>query len=288
MSRRTKDLDLDLFLIFDSAASNLIIKIICYKLINSKTNTFNDSINMPKNLHKDDDDLDLIDLNDDKYSNDNKSDKIDTDTDLDDSQHKKKSTKTKLVGNNSTKRTKDDNSDAKESKNVSVKGSKEPDNQTGDTALLSNEEDDDSKFFVVRVAGGQESMIASMLQSRLHSKKIEGIYSVLFLENFKGYVIVEAVDSNIAYEALHGIRHIRGQIRGELPFKDLEGYLIKKPVVTELIIDDTVEIIAGPFKSMKAKIMRVDYEKQDATVVLLDSPYQIPVTVDANYLKKSL
>ena len=244
---------------------------------------------MPKNLHKDDDDLDLIDLNDDKYSNDNnKSDKIDTDTDIVDSQHKKKSTKAKLIGNNSTKRKKDDNLDAKEFKNVSEKGSKEPDNQTGDTALLSNEEDDDSKFFVVRVAGGQESMIASMLQSRLHSKKIEGIYSVLFLENFKGYVIVEAVDSNIAYEALHGIRHIRGQIRGELPFKDLEGYLIKKPVVTELIIDDTVEIIAGPFKSMKAKIMRVDYEKQEATVVLLDSPYQIPVTVDANYLKKSL
>jgi len=244
---------------------------------------------MPKNLHKDDDDLDLIDLNDDKYSNDNnKSDKIDTDTDIVDSQHKKKSTKAKLIGNNSTKRTKDDNLDAKEFKNVSEKGSKEPDNQTGDTALLSNEEDDDSKFFVVRVAGGQESMIASMLQSRLHSKKIEGIYSVLFLENFKGYVIVEAVDSNIAYEALHGIRHIRGQIRGELPFKDLEDYLIKKPVVTELIIDDTVEIIAGPFKSMKAKIMRVDYEKQEATVVLLDSPYQIPVTVDANYLKKSL
>jgi transcriptional antiterminator NusG len=126
-----------------------------------------------------------------------------------------------------------------------------------------------------------------MLQSRLSTKKIEGIYSILFLDSFKGYVIVEAMDSNIAHEALHGIRHIRGQIRGELPFKDLEGYLIKKPVVTELVIDDTVEIIAGPFKSMKAKIMRVDYEKQEATVVLLDSPYQIPVTVDANYLKKA-
>jgi len=37
---------------------------------------------------------------------------------------------------------------------------------------------------------------------------------------------------------------------------------------------------------MKAKIIRVDYEKQESTVVLLDSPYQIPVTVDANYLKK--
>jgi len=246
---------------------------------------------MPKNLRKDDDDLDLIDLNDDKYSNNNdndNSDKIDTDNDLDNSQYKKKSIKTKSINNSNTKRLKDDNLAAKESRNASEKELNDSDNQNRDAALLSTEDDDDSKFFVVRVAGGQESMIASMLQSRLNSKKIEGIYSVLFLENFKGYVIVEAIDSNIAYEALHGIRHIRGQIRGELPFKDLEGYLIKKPVVTELIIDDTVEIIAGPFKSMKAKITRVDYEKQEATVVLLDSPYQIPVTVDANYLKKSL
>jgi len=238
---------------------------------------------MPKNLHKVDDDLDLIDLKDN-----NESEKINTFNDLDKGQHEKKSIKIKSTNKDNTKRSKDDNLGAKESKNTREKGSKDSDSQTEDTNLLSNEEEGDSKFFVVRVAGGQESMIASMLQTRLHSKKIEGIYSVLFLENFKGYVIVEAVDSNIAYEALHGIRHIRGQIRGELPFKDLEGYLIKKPVVTELIIDDTVEIIAGPFKSMKAKIMRVDYEKQEATVVLLDSPYQIPVTVDANYLKKSL
>jgi transcription termination/antitermination protein NusG len=243
---------------------------------------------MPKNLRKDDDDLDLIDLNNDKNNDSNVSETIDTVNDLDISQHKKKSIKAKSISNNNTKRAKDDNLVTEESKNADEKGSKDSDDQTGNTTLLSNEEDDDSKFFVVRVAGGQESMIASMLQSRLNSKKIEGIYSVLFLENFKGYVVVEAVDSNIAYEALHGIRHIRGQIRGELPFKDLEGYLIKKPVVTELVIDDTVEIIAGPFKSMKAKIMRVDYEKQEATVVLLDSPYQIPVTVDANYLKKSL
>jgi transcription termination/antitermination protein NusG len=260
-----------------------------YKLINSKTNTFNDSISMPKNLHKDDDDLDLIDLNDNKYNNDNKeSEKIDPVNDLDGGKNEKKISNTRLVNKDNTKRAKDNDLSANESKNAQDKKSKDPDSQTGDSGLLSNDDESDSKFFVVRVAGGQESMIASMLQSRLHSKKIEGIYSVLFLENFKGYVIVEAVDSNIAYEALHGIRHIRGQIRGELPFKDLEGYLIKKPVVTELIIDDTVEIIAGPFKSMKAKIMRVDYEKQEATVVLLDSPYQIPVTVDANYLKKSL
>ncbi|HZI71302.1 MAG TPA: transcription elongation factor Spt5 [Nitrososphaeraceae archaeon] len=145
----------------------------------------------------------------------------------------------------------------------------------------------DSKFFAIRTTGGQEHVVANILQNKINAKKI-GIRSILVLDNFKGYIIVEAPDSNVAYEALAGIRHARGQIRGELPFKDIEGYLVKKPVISDLNVDDTVEVIAGPFKAMKAKITRVDYEKQEATVVLLDSPYQIPVTVDANYLKKTM
>ena len=143
----------------------------------------------------------------------------------------------------------------------------------------------DSKFYAIRITGGQEQVVANILQNKINTKKIK-ILSILLLDNFKGYIIVEAPDSNVAFEALHGVRHVRGQIRGELPFKDIEGYLVKKPVVSDLNIDDTVEVIAGPFKAMKAKITRVDYEKQEATVVPLDSPYQIPVTVDANYLKK--
>lgn len=152
-------------------------------------------------------------------------------------------------------------------------------------AVVSDKPASDSKFFAIRTTGGQERMVADMLYTKVTAKKI-GIRSVMVLDSFKGYIIVEAPDSNVAYEGLAGIRHVRGQIRGDLPFKDIEGYLIKKPTVTELSIEDTVEVIAGPFKGMKAKITRVDYEKQEATVVLLDSPYQIPVTVDANYLKK--
>ena len=41
----------------------------------------------------------------------------------------------------------------------------------------------------------------------------------------------------------------------------------------------------GPFKGMNATVSRVDHEKEEATVVLLDAAYQLPVTVDANYLK---
>lgn len=149
-----------------------------------------------------------------------------------------------------------------------------------------NSEISDSKFFAIRTSGGQEHIVVNLAQNRINSKNIP-VRSILLLDSFKGYIIIEAPNSNIAYDALIGVRHVKGQIRGELPYKDIESYLVKRPVVSELSIDDTVEVIAGPFKSMKAKITRVDYEKQEATVLLLDSPYQIPVTVDANYLKKA-
>ena len=157
---------------------------------------------------------------------------------------------------------------------------------TENTQVEASSQESDSKFFAIRTSGGQEHIVVNLAQNRINSKKIP-VRSILLLDSFKGYIIIEAPNSNIAYDALIGVRHVKGQIRGELPYKDIENYLVKRPVVSELSIDDTVEVIAGPFKSMKAKITRVDYEKQEATVLLLDSPYQIPVTVDANYLKKA-
>jgi transcriptional antiterminator NusG len=212
-----------------------------------------------KNKKDIDDDINDIEFNDDNYKDSNELASDNTNT---------------FFKNEKTRNIKKVNSSVNNKSDQSIKNDSNADTQ-----------DIDSKFFAIRITGGQENVVANILQNKINSKRIS-LRSILILENFKGYVIVEAPDSNIAYDALYGVRHVRGQIRGDLPFSDIEKYLVKKPVVTELSIDDTVEVIAGPFKSMKAKIIRVDYEKQEATVVLLDSPYQIPVTVDANYLKK--
>ncbi len=175
--------------------------------------------------------------------------------------------------------------DATELETVNAKSS-DSKSQPESSQIETESQESDSKFFAIRTTGGQEHIVVNLAQNRINSKKID-VRSILLLDSFKGYIIIEAPNSNIAYDALVGVRHVKGQIRGELPYTDIESYLVKRPVVSELNIDDTVEVIAGPFKSMKAKITRVDYEKQEATVLLLDSPYQIPVTVDANYLKKS-
>ena len=141
-----------------------------------------------------------------------------------------------------------------------------------------------SHLFAVRTTGGQEKVVMNLLEARAKMNKIN-IQSVLLVDNLKGYVVLEALDPNAAFQAIEGVRHIRGQLRGELEFKDIEGYLIKKSTVTQLAVDNIVEITGGPFKGMKATITRIDVEKEEATVVLLDAAYQLPVTVDANYLK---
>jgi len=148
-------------------------------------------------------------------------------------------------------------------------------------------EEVESHLFAIRTTGGQEKVVMRILETRARSDKIH-IQSVLWVNDLKGYVVVEAPDPSAAYQAIEGVRHIRGQLRGELEFKDIEGYLIKKSTVAQLAVDQTVEITGGPFKGMKATVSRVDKDKEEATVVLLDASYQLPVTVDANYLKISL
>ncbi len=161
--------------------------------------------------------------------------------------------------------------------------SEEPESEEPKSPALS---DSKSHLFAIRTTGGQEKVVLNLLQNRVRTQNIN-IQSVLLVDNLKGYVVLEAVDVNQAFMAIQGIRHIRGQLRGELEFKDIEGYLIKKSTVSELAVDKVVEIIGGPFKGMKATITRIDHDKEEATVILLDAPYQLPVTVDANYLKIS-
>jgi transcriptional antiterminator NusG len=143
-----------------------------------------------------------------------------------------------------------------------------------------------SHLFAIRTTGGQEKVVMRLLEAKANADKIN-IQSVLLVDNLKGYVVIEAINPSDAYMAVEGIRHIRGQLRGELEFKDIEGYLIKKSTVSQLAVDKIVEITGGPFKGMKATVTRVDVEKEEATVVLLDASYQLPVTVDASYLKLS-
>ena len=163
----------------------------------------------------------------------------------------------------------------------------EPDEHINQEDVIAPESSNgESHLFAVRTTGGQEKVVLRLLETKKRSGDLN-VQSVLLVDNLKGYIVIEAEDPQIMFNAIQGIRHVKGQLRGELQYSEIENYLIKKSTVSELAVDGIVEIIGGPFKGMKATITRVDHEKEEATVILLDAPYQLPVTVDANYLKPS-
>lgn len=136
----------------------------------------------------------------------------------------------------------------------------------------------------MKTTGGQERTVATFVANKAMQKK-KPIYSILALDTWKGYVLFEAPNSQVVDECIQGFKHVRSKIPGMMQFQDIEKFLVTKSMVAELSDGDIVEIVAGPFKTMRAKISRIEPAKQEVTVVLLDTPYQLPVTVDAAYLK---
>ena len=141
-----------------------------------------------------------------------------------------------------------------------------------------------SSIYPVKTTGGQERTVATFVANKALQKK-KPIFSILALDTWKGYVLFEAPNSQVVDESIQGFKHVRSKIPGMMQFGDIEKFLVTKSMVAELTDNDIVEIVAGPFKTMRAKIVRIETAKQEVTVVLLDTPYQMPVVLDAAYLK---
>ena len=72
---------------------------------------------------------------------------------------------------------------------------------------------------------------------------------------------------------------------GIIPISDLEKTLKPKPVVTEVTRGDLIELIAGPFKGEKARVAKIDADKNEITVELIEVAVPIPVIVKGDDIK---
>jgi len=140
------------------------------------------------------------------------------------------------------------------------------------------------KFYAVKTSSGQEKAVANYVMSRRDISQ-KPIYSILVLDALKGYILFEADNAQVVNETTAGFKHVKSQVPGMIKLSDIEPLLATKPVITELSIDDIVEVLAGPFKGMTAKVNRLEPARSEVTVVLLDAPYHLQVTVDAKFLR---
>jgi transcriptional antiterminator NusG len=165
------------------------------------------------------------------------------------------------------------------------------------------EESGEPKIFALKVTQNQEKNVATIVMNKALKEKIP-IYSILAPAEMKGYIFIEADSVGAVEDSVAGLRHVKNivgqekksilrpgqpttmetQVR-EVPFAEIEHFLEAKPSVEGIERGDIVELIAGPFKSEKAKVVRIDEDKEELTVELVESVVPIPVTVRGDYVR---
>jgi len=141
-------------------------------------------------------------------------------------------------------------------------------------------------FFAIRTTAGQETNVALMIEVRAKTSNLP-IYSILSLPNLKGYIVLETPGLHIVYEAIRGLKHVKGKTSGTLRWEDLE-VLIKPRSLIELIqVGEEVEVVAGPFRGMKAKIIAIDKTRNEVSLNVLEASYPLTITVPVDYIRPS-
>jgi len=142
----------------------------------------------------------------------------------------------------------------------------------------------ESMFFVIRTTARQEVNVALMVEAHAKIKNLP-IYSIVVPPELKGYIILETVGLHIVYEAIRGLKHVRGRASGTLKWEDLEKMLKPKPLIELLQVNEEVEIIAGPFRGMRARIISIDKARNEVSLSILEASYPLTITVPVDYVR---
>ncbi len=142
-----------------------------------------------------------------------------------------------------------------------------------------------TSLYAIKVTVGQERNVSMMLADKA---KVEGlpIAAILSPMELRGYIIVESSAPHAVDQLIRGMRHTRERVQGMVNPAEVAHYLETKPIVEGLEIGGIVEIIAGPFKGMEAKVVRVDSSKEEVTVEILEAAFTLPITVHADYVRE--
>ena len=142
----------------------------------------------------------------------------------------------------------------------------------------------ETMIFALRTTANREDQVFDFVSSNAAKKNLK-IYSLIKPHGLRGYIFIEAISREVAEEAFHGVPYARGLLPAPVKYTEIEHMLeqIKTPVNIQK--NDIVEIISGPFKREQAKVSRIDLQKEEVVVELLEAAVPIPITVKLDSVK---
>lgn len=139
-------------------------------------------------------------------------------------------------------------------------------------------------IFVIKVTTNKEDKALDMIEEKAVKKQLN-VYSLARPHGLRGYIFLEADERETAEESAFNLPYVKGIIGKTITYDEIKNML--EPTVAEINIEknDIVEIISEPFKKEKAKVLRIDKQKEEVVVSLLGAQVPIPVTVKLDNIK---
>jgi transcriptional antiterminator NusG len=138
-------------------------------------------------------------------------------------------------------------------------------------------------IYTVKTVVGRENIVLDAIAAKAKSQNLQ-LQALLHPEEIKGYIFIEG-DVREIEKALQMVPHVRGLIKTPIDLKEIQRFLKPKLVEVELDKGDTVEVIGGPFKGERGKVVRYDKTKREIVIELLEVSVPIPVTVSVEFVK---
>ena len=138
-------------------------------------------------------------------------------------------------------------------------------------------------LYAIKTIVGRENIVLDIIARKAKANNLN-IYALVRIEEIKGYVFVEGERNDIE-SAIKLIPQVRGLIKKPIEISKIENFLKPRKVEVELNLGDVVEVIGGPFKGEKGKVVRYDKTKRECTIGLLEVAIPIPLTVSADLVK---
>lgn len=139
-------------------------------------------------------------------------------------------------------------------------------------------------IFALRTTANREDQVLDFVTSNVEKKGLD-VYSIISPHGLRGYIFIEAKNRQAAEEAFQGVPYARGLLPNLVRYEEIEHMLEQVKREVNIQKNDIVEIISGPFKRENAKVTRIDQQKEEVIVELLESAIPIPITVKLDAVK---
>ncbi len=139
-------------------------------------------------------------------------------------------------------------------------------------------------IFIVKVQTNKEDSAIEMIADRSKKKNLN-VYSVLRPHGLRGYIILESEDRESAEEGVYNLPYIKGIVGKTISYDEIKNMLETSASTVSIEDGDIVEIIGSTLKGEKAKVLRIDKQKEEVVVSLLGAVVPLPVTIKLDNVK---